>query len=134
MARFFDDLLASFTIFVSNFTARFGLIVHILLILAVLALLGIAVVRTIMAGATVVMTSVCTGMGVGYPSLITSLARQVVLHLPAAYLLASRLGVQYTWYAWPISESISVIIAIVLVRRIYKAKMAEISAPVKEDA
>ena len=53
MARFFDDLLASFTIFVSNFTARFGLIFHILLILAVLALLGIAVVRTIMAGATV---------------------------------------------------------------------------------
>jgi len=81
----------------------------------------------IMAGATVVMTSVCTGMGVGYPSLITSLARQVFLHLPAAYLLASNLGVQYTWYAWPISESISVIIAIVLVRHIYKRKMAEIS-------
>lgn len=53
MARFFDDLLASFTIFVSNFTAKFGLAFNVLLILAVLALLGVAVVRAIAAGATV---------------------------------------------------------------------------------
>ena len=51
-------------------------------------------------------------------SLIVSLSRQLIVLIPAAWLL-SRLGeVTYIWFAFPIAEAISLVISLLLYRKI----------------
>ena len=78
------------------------------------------------AAVSIVMTSVTTGMGVGYPSLVCSLVRQVIGVVPAAYILTRLFGIGAVWYAYPFGEYLSLFISIFLVMRVYKRKMAEL--------
>ena len=87
---------------------------------------GIPALRII--GSTFLFAGVCIAMGsvfqaLGYStySMIVSFARQLVVLLPAAYLLA-RLGMQtgndtLVWFAFPIAEVMSFILSSVFLRR-----------------
>ncbi len=52
-------------------------------------------------------------IGKGVYSLIISFLRQIIILLPAAYLL-SFLGVTYVWFAFPIAESVALVVSILM--------------------
>ena len=59
-------------------------------------------------------------LGQGMPSLIISLLRQLVIILPLSYILSSFIGANGIWFAFPISEAIASIVAIILMKRALK--------------
>lgn len=87
--------------------------------------IGIPALRTIslsflLAGFCIVCSSVFQALGNGVYSMLVSFARQLVVLLPAAYLL-SRLGnVNYVWWAFPIAEVVSLIMSVIFITRINK--------------
>ena len=62
-------------------------------------------------------------LGNGIYSSITSLCRQLVALLPAAYLLSLTGDVHAVWWSFPIAEVVSVIVTLILFARIYKQKI-----------
>ena len=62
-------------------------------------------------------------LGNGIYSSITSLCRQLIALLPAAYLLSLTGDVHAVWWSFPIAEVVSVIVTLVLFARIYKQKI-----------
>ena len=62
-------------------------------------------------------------LGNGIYSTITSLCRQLVALLPAAYLLSLTGNVHAVWWSFPIAEVVSVIVTGILFSRIYKQKI-----------
>ena len=62
-------------------------------------------------------------LGNGIYSTITSLCRQLLVLLPAAYLLSLLGQVEYVWWAFPVAEVVSLAITLVLFARIYKQKI-----------
>lgn len=62
------------------------------------------------------------GIGMGFKSLIVSIMRQLVVILPAAYLL-SKVGLQFTWYAFPISEVVSLVMSGIFFWTTYRSKI-----------
>ncbi len=72
------------------------------------------------AGFCIVTLSVCQALGKSIYSLFTSIGRQLVILIPAAFLL-SRLGnVDLVWWAFPIAEIASVIFAFIFVTRVLR--------------
>ncbi len=57
------------------------------------------------------------GLSVGTPSMIISAARQVIILLPAAYFLGKAMGVTGVWWAFPITELVVMIVALILLRQ-----------------
>ena len=90
---------------------------------------GIPAIRIIgstflFAGVCIAMGSVFQALGYGTYSMIVSFARQLVVLLPSAYLLA-RLGLNtgtdwLVWLSFPIAEIASLITTLILFRRLYK--------------
>lgn len=78
----------------------------------------------VFAGFCIVSSSVFQALGNGVYSLIMSVARQLVVILPVAYIFARTLGLHMVWYSYPIAEIVSVLICIVMLRRILKAKVS----------
>ena len=77
-------------------------------------------VSFIVAGYCIVCGSVFQALGNGVYSLMVSIARQLFVLLPVAYLL-SRLGnVNYVWWSFPIAEMVSLIMSTIFLVRIYK--------------
>ena len=62
-------------------------------------------------------------LGNGIYSTITSLCRQLVALLPAAFLLSLTGNVHAVWWSFPIAEVVSVTVTLILFRRIYKQKI-----------
>lgn len=56
------------------------------------------------------------GLSVGTPSMIISAARQVIILLPTAYFLGKAMGVSGVWWAFPVTEFIVMIVAVVLLK------------------
>ena len=63
------------------------------------------------------------GLGNGVYSTITSLCRQLVALLPAAYLLSLSGHVDMIWWAFPIAEVVSSVLSVIFYARIYKKKV-----------
>jgi len=63
-------------------------------------------------------------LGNGIYSTITSLCRQLIALLPAAYLLSLSGEVNQVWWSFPIAEVISLTVTLLLFRRIYARKVA----------
>ena len=94
---------------------------------------GIPAIRIIgstflFAGTCIAMGSVFQALGYGVYSMIVSFARQLVVLLPSAYLLA-RLGLStgndtLVWYSFPIAEIASLVTTLVLFIRLYKKVIA----------
>ena len=62
-------------------------------------------------------------LGNGIYSTITSLCRQLVALLPAAYLLSLTGNVNAVWWSFPVAEVVSTTITLILYSRIYKQKI-----------
>ncbi len=77
----------------------------------------------IFAGYAIIVSSVFQALGNGVYSLIVSVIRQMVCILPAAYFFANSFGLHAVWYAFPLSEIVSVILSTVLFKRIYDKKI-----------
>lgn len=78
--------------------------------------LRIISIHFLVAGVSVISISVCQALRHAHFGLIVSIARQLVVLLPAAYLL-SRTGIlDRVWWAFPIAESVSVIMCLCFVR------------------
>lgn len=77
----------------------------------------------IFAGYAIIVSSVFQALGNGVYSLIVSVIRQMVCILPAAYFFATILGLHAVWFAFPLSEIVSVILSTVLFKRIYDKKI-----------
>ena len=80
------------------------------------------------AGSCIAMGSVFQALGFGTYSMIVSFARQLVVLLPSAYILA-RIGLQngngtLVWYSFPIAEIASLTVTLILFRRLYKNVIA----------
>lgn len=86
--------------------------------------IGIAALRTIslsyiFAGVCIAITSVFQALGKGNYALIMSVTRQLVVLLPAAYLLSLTGNVNAVWWAYPIAEIASVMACVILFIRLY---------------
>ena len=62
-------------------------------------------------------------LGNGIYATITSLCRQLIALLPAAFLLSLSGNVNMVWWAFPIAEVVSVTVTLILFTRIYKQKI-----------
>ena len=93
--------------------------------------IGIPALRIIsisfpMAGFAIVCSSMFQALGNGMYSLWTSVARQMVVILPVAYLFAKTLGLHSVWLSFPIAELVCLLMSILLLRRIYRLKVSKI--------
>lgn len=75
------------------------------------------------AGFCIVCGSVFQALGNGIYSLIVSIARQLFIILPAAWLLSHFFGLGAIWWSIPIAEVASVLLSSLLLRRIYRQKL-----------
>ena len=62
-------------------------------------------------------------MGNGLYSTITSLCRQLIVLLPAAYLLSLTGDVHAVWWSFPIAEVVSLVITLLLYSKVYRNKI-----------
>ena len=62
-------------------------------------------------------------LGNGIYSTITSLCRQLLVLLPAAYLLSLSGNVNLVWWSFPVAEVVSLTITLILFARIYRQKV-----------
>lgn len=86
--------------------------------------IGIPALRTIsisflFAGFCIVCGSVFQALGNGVYSMIVSIARQLVVLLPVAYLLSKLGEVGYVWWAFPIAEVASLALSAGFLLRVY---------------
>ena len=93
--------------------------------------IGVPAIRTIsisflVAGFCIACGSVFQALGCSIYSMFVSVARQLVVLLPAAYLL-SRLGdVDYVWWAFPIAELMSLAMTVFFMIKIYREIISKI--------
>ena len=62
-------------------------------------------------------------LGNGIYSTITSLCRQLIMLLPAAYLLSLSGEINLVWWSFPIAEVVSLAVTLILFTRIYRQKI-----------
>ena len=87
--------------------------------------IGVPALRTIsvsflLAGFCIICGSLFQALGNGVYSLVVSIARQLLVLLPAAYLLSLTGDVKYVWWAFPIAEVVSLAVTVFFVMRINK--------------
>lgn len=85
--------------------------------------LRIISISFLFAGFCIVIGSVFQALGNSIYSLWTSVARQLVVLLPAAYILAITLGLDAVWWSYNIAEIVSLTISIFLLKRVYNKKL-----------
>ena len=71
------------------------------------------------AGICIVGGAAFQALGNGVYSMIVSMARQLVVLLPAAYILAGIGGVDAVWWSFPVAEIMSLLVTAFFLRRIY---------------
>lgn len=79
--------------------------------------IGVKAFRTIslifpLVGITIILSTAFQGLGKAYYSLIISIVRQLVILLPAAFILSKQGSVDYVWYAFVIAEVVGVAVAV----------------------
>lgn len=93
--------------------------------------IGIPALRTIsvsflLAGFCIICGSVFQALGNGIYSMVVSIARQIIVLLPAAYFLAKLGNVNYVWWAFPIAELMSLALSSYFLFRIYQKIIKQI--------
>ncbi len=78
------------------------------------------------AGVCIVLGSTFQALGRGTYSMVVSMARQLVVLIPAAYLLSLTGNVNMVWWAFPLAEIMSLTVTIILFVRIYKKVISKI--------
>lgn len=90
--------------------------------------IGIPALRTIsicfvFAGFCIVSGAVFMALGSGVPSMVISTARQLIILLPAAYLLSRVGGLNAIWWAFPLAEIAAVILTIIFLKHFYESRI-----------
>ena len=85
--------------------------------------IGVAALRTIsysylLAGFCIICGTAFQALGRAWYSMIVSIARQLVVLLPAAYLLSLSGNVNYVWWSFPIAELMSLVVTVFFLMRI----------------
>ncbi len=93
--------------------------------------LGVPALRTIslcfvFAGVCIVVGSVFQALGRGTFSMIVSVARQLVVLIPSAYLLSLTGNVNNVWWAFPIAEIMSLAVSLICFIFLYKTVIKKI--------
>ena len=86
----------------------------------------------IFAGFCVVSGSVFQALGSGLPSMLESLARQLLALLPLAYVFAKTGGLDAVWWAYPLAEIVSVAMCIAFLRYFYVKRIKPLPDPEPE--
>ncbi len=91
--------------------------------------IGTTALRTIslsylFAGYCIICGSVFQAFGKGMLSLMVSVIRQLVLLLPAAYLLSLTGNLHAIWFSFPIAEIGAVLLSTICLRHLYKTEIA----------
>lgn len=105
--------------------------------------IGIPALRIIgstflVAGACIALGSVFQAMGYGVYSMLVSIARQLLVLIPAAFFLA-RIGQQagndtLVWFSFPVAEIISMLVTVYLFIRLYRNVISPIGESTVENA
>ena len=90
--------------------------------------LRIISISFLLAGFCIISGSVCQAIGNPMYSMVVSVCRQLVVLLPAAWLLAQSGRLELVWWSFPIAEIASVTLSAIFLRRTMRAVEAEISA------
>lgn len=85
----------------------------------------------ILAGVCINLGSAFQALGKSYFSMIISFCRQIVVLLPAAYLLSKTGVLNNVWFAFPIAEIMSLTVTLICFSYIYKKIIKPISAQEK---
>ncbi len=76
------------------------------------------------AGYCITISSVLQALGSAFYSMIVSLCRQLLVLLPAAYILSLFFDLDMVWWCYPIAEVIAVVLNIIFYRKVYNKKIA----------
>ena len=90
--------------------------------------MGIRALRTIswcfpVAAVCIILGSTFQALGTGIYSSIVSLARQLIVLLPAAWLLSLSGNVNLVWWAWPIAEGMGLSLTVFFFLRNYRQRI-----------
>lgn len=77
----------------------------------------------LLAGYSVVCSSVFQALGHGVLSLVVSVVRQLVVLLPIAFLLSQLHGLELVWWAFPIAELVAVCLCTLFLRQVYRKEI-----------
>ncbi|MGB4313352.1 MAG: MATE family efflux transporter [Natronincolaceae bacterium] len=77
----------------------------------------------IFAGISVVASAIFQAFGNALLSLLTAISRQLVVLLPAAYVLSLFKNINLIWWSFPIAEIASLMLSIVFLKHIYDKKI-----------
>ena len=84
------------------------------------AALRIISISFVFAGFAIICSCVCQALGKSVYSLILSICRQIGVLIPAAYLLSLSKKVNLIWWAFPIAELVSLIMATLFLMRVLR--------------
>ena len=90
--------------------------------------LRIISISFLFAGFCIIAGSVCQAIGNPFYSLIVSVARQLVVLLPVAWLLYQTGRLELVWLAFPIAELMSLTLSTIFLRRTFRSAEAKIQA------
>ena len=82
----------------------------------------------VMAGFSIVSISTCQALGKSIYSLIVSVVRQLVVLIPAAYLLALTDKVNLVWWAFPIAELVGCTCCVIFVKSVLKKTVSHMNS------
>lgn len=82
--------------------------------------LRIIAVNFVIAGVCIIMGSTFQALGNAVYSLVVSVARQLVVLLPAAYLLSLTGRLDIVWFCFPIAEAMSLLMSLIFFRKTLK--------------
>ena len=98
--------------------------------------LGVPALRIIsysfpVAALGIICSTMFQAVGKGFYSLLMSLLRQLVVILPAAYLFSVFYGVKAVWWAFPLSEIVSLLFCFLVFRRVYIKMIKPLDEPLE---
>ena len=74
-------------------------------------------------GVSVTISGTLEGLGMGFPSLMISLCRYTIFIIPMAFLLSRQMGAYGVWYAFFISECMTMLVSWIIYRKISRNKL-----------
>ncbi len=87
----------------------------------------------LIAGVCITFSGSFQALGKSINSMFISIARQLVVILPAAYLLSLTGELSNVWFAYPISEGVSLAMGLIFMVRLYRQKIKPLSAEIPEN-
>ena len=74
----------------------------------------------VLAGICIVCSNVFQGLGKGVYSMLGSIARQIVILIPAAFLLSLAGNIDLVWISFPISEIVALVMSLFMLLSVYR--------------